>query len=68
MADVIHEHTIEKEGEGSGMGFFLGAVMLVVVLIFLFYFDLPYLSSASSSPQINVPGKIDVNVNQQPKQ
>ncbi len=64
MADVIHEHTTAGSDTGSGMGFLMGAILLVVVLFLLFYYGLPALRSTTQVPQVNVPGKIDVNVNQ----
>jgi hypothetical protein len=63
MADVIHEHQTTTDS-GSGMGFLLGVIMLIVFAFLLFYYGLPALRSASSGPTVNVPGKIDVNVNQ----
>ncbi len=62
MVEVIHEHT--NDSSGSGMGFLLGIIVLVIVLILLFRFGLPILNQSTAAPQINVPGKIDVNVNQ----
>ncbi len=69
MADVIHEHTTAApaaESSDSGMGFLMGVILLVVVLFLLFYYGLPALRSGTSqmtTPQVNVPGKVDVNVN-----
>lgn len=62
MADVIHEHTAERDG--GGMGFFLGVAIFLVALMLLIFIVLPYIRNTTSTPQINVPGKIDVNVNQ----
>ena len=68
MAEVTHrdvevEH-IHDSGGNNGSGFLVGIILLVVVLYLLFYYGLPALrGAASTTPQVNVPGKIDVNVN-----
>lgn len=64
MADVIHEHTTTERG-GNGNGFLIGIILLVVILLLLFYYGLPALRGATSggaAPQVNVPGRVDVNV------
>ncbi len=53
------------ESSDNGMGFFMGIVLLVVVVIFFLFFGLPYLRNTTQAPQINVPGEIDVNVQQE---
>ena len=61
--EVIHEH--DHDGGGNnGMGLILGVILLIVLFFIVFYYGLPYLRSASS-PQINVPSKVDVNVHKQ---
>lgn len=62
MAEVIHEHATENQG--SGIGFFLGMIVLAVLLLLFFYYGLPILRQSTQNPQINVPGQIDVNINQ----
>lgn len=59
--EVIHEG--HRESQNSGMSFIVGILLLIAVLFLFFYYLLPVVRGASS-PQINVPGKIDVNVNQ----
>jgi hypothetical protein len=64
MATVVHhDHT---SSEGSGLGFVLGVVLLLVFALLFFVYGLPYISNSFRGPQINVPGQIDVNV-QNPK-
>ena len=54
--------------EGGGFGL-LGAILLIAFLAFLlFYFGIPAINRARdaaqvTTPQINVPREIDVNVN-----
>ena len=54
----------------SGMGFVLGIILLIAFVFLMMYFGLPMLRNVSNTvpqaPQIQVPDKIDVNV-QTPK-
>ena len=59
MATVIHEHTREN---GNSSGAIIGIILLVVIVLLFIAYGLPMLRSYGT-PQINVPGKIDVNVN-----
>ncbi len=63
--EVIHEHG--ETTTDSGMGLIIGFILVLLLTFLFFYYGLPVLRSTNSSPQINVPDKIDVNVNQ-PKQ
>lgn len=58
---IIHEHY--NTDSASGTGFVVGVIILAIVAFLLFYYGLPILRS-STTPQINVPGQIDVNLNQ----
>ncbi len=54
------------ERTDNGLGTVLGLILLVVLLAALFFYGLPAIGSAfrgASNPTVNVPGKIDVNVN-----
>lgn len=65
MAEVIqHDIYHVHDSTNNGSGFLIGIVLLVVVLFLLFYYGIPALRNIGSSnaPQINVPGKVDVNV------
>ena len=63
---VINNAAPATNGDSSsnGMGFLLGVLLLVVFAFLIFWYGLPALRNAttSSAPQINVPGKVDVNV------
>lgn len=61
MTETVHDHS---HSDGSGMGFMLGIIALALFMYMLFAFGLPALRRGTSSPQINVPEKVDVNVNQ----
>lgn len=60
---VIHETT--RTNTDSGMGFFVGIILLLIFLFIFLYYGLPLLrnTGGSASPQLNVPNKIDINVN-----
>jgi hypothetical protein len=63
---VIHNVTpaTTTEQGSSGMGFLLGVIALLLFFFFLIYYGLPALRNSTSTPQINVPDKVDVNINQ----
>jgi len=65
MSTVINNPPA-SDSNGSGMGFLVGIILIVVVVFLFFYYGLPVLRGAlvGSAPQVNVPDKIDVNVNQ----
>lgn len=49
----------------SGMGMIIGLVVLIVFGFLFFVYGLPALRNMRlGNPQINIPSKIDVNVNQ----
>lgn len=56
--------------EGGGSGFLVGAVLLIGFVLLLLYFGLPMIRNMGPiqvnvpTPQVNVPGKVDVNVTQ----
>ena len=65
MAHTTIEHIHEGSGSSdSGMGFLMGMILLMIFLFLMFYYGLPILrnSMSNTAPQINVPGKVDVNV------
>lgn len=59
MATVVN--TPGNSNSGSGMGFVFGMILILLVAFLFFVYGLPMLRQ-STSPQVNVPGKIDVNV------
>lgn len=63
MATVI---TTPRSDSGNGMGFLLGVILLIVFAIAFLLYGLPYVANSLQGPQINVPSKLDVNI-QNPK-
>lgn len=66
MAEETHIHT-EGSGGQNGYGFLLGVVILILFVVFFLYYLLPMMRQSTSAPQINIPDKIDVNVEQAPQ-
>lgn len=58
---VEHVHTQDSTG---GMGFLLGVIALIVFFFLFIYYGLPLMRNSVTSPTIQVPEKVDVNVNQ----
>ena len=66
MVEVIHEHGTDSGGNSIATVF--GIILAIALIFFLFYyFGRGFLNSGVTQPQINVPDKVDVNV-QQPGQ
>ena len=61
---VVVNNAAPAETGDNGMGFVAGVILLIVFAFLLFYYGLPMLRQSTASPQINVPGKVDVNVHQ----
>lgn len=65
MATIVNT-TPNNTDRGSGMGFLLGVLLLIIFGVLLVYYLAPGLTRGfmgTSTPSIQVPGKIDVNVN-----
>ena len=59
---MIHKLNKKERGD-SGTGMIFGVVLLLVFIFFFFVFGLPMIRQ-SSSPTIQVPEQLDVNVGQ----
>lgn len=63
MATVVNNPAPSSDSSGSGMGFLLGIIILILFVIGLLYLGLPHLRSGfGGGTQINIPDKVDVNV------
>jgi LPXTG-motif cell wall-anchored protein len=47
----------------NGMGVLLGVIVFIIFAILFFIYGLPYLANSFSQPAVQVPDKVDVNVN-----
>ncbi len=61
MATIVNTPAPVDSSGGSGM--IIGFILLLVLLVVFFIYGLPVLRQ-STSPQINVPDRVDVNINQ----
>ena len=51
---------------GSGIGMLVGIILLLAIVFLFFAYGLPMLNRSTTTPQVNIPDQVDVNV-QQPK-
>ena len=50
---------------GGGMGMIVGLIVLAAIVFLFFVYGLPAIRQMQvGTPQINIPSKIDVNINQ----
>ena len=68
MATIINNPTdagrIDRaEREGTGLGLLLGVILAILLGIMLLAYALPNLRNNSENPGINVPDRVDVNIN-----
>lgn len=61
--DVEREHTTVVETGGGGGGGVLAVVILIIVVLVLLYVFRADLGFGSHGTNVNIPNKIDINVN-----
>lgn len=64
MATIVN--TPASTDNNSGTGFLLGVILLIAFFLLFFFYGLPFIGQmiqGFGSPQVNIPGKVDVNVN-----
>jgi hypothetical protein len=72
MATVVNNPGTTTEG-GSGTSFLLGIILLIVFAIVMIFYGIPYIANSigsagvSQAPQVQVPDKVNIDVNQNPK-
>lgn len=62
MTTVVNNPPVNNDS-GDGMGMIIGVIGLVILVYLFVIYGLPAIRQMGS-PQINIPGKIDVNINQ----
>jgi len=65
MTTIVNTPVPATETNG-GMGMIIGLIVLAAVFFIFFVYGLPAIRNIGS-PQINIPSKIDLNINQQSK-
>ena len=63
MTTIVNTPSTPAEKSDGGMGYIVGFIVLAIVLFIFFVYGLPAIRQIGS-PQINIPSKIDVNINQ----
>jgi hypothetical protein len=63
MATIVNNPDTGHTHGDSGNGFLLGVILLIVFAVLFFIYGLPYITNAVSGPTVQVPDKVDVNVN-----
>ena len=66
MATTIINPAPSNNSSNNGVGFLIGAIVLIVFAVLFFVYALPYIRglSANGGVQVNVPKRINVNVQQ----
>ena len=63
MTTIINNPPSNNDNSGGPMGMIIGIIVLIVLVYLGYVYGLPAIRQMRT-PQINVPSKIDVNVNQ----
>ncbi len=64
MATIVN--TPGNTESNSGVGMVMGVLLAIVIIALFFVYALPAMRGANRGTTVNVPDKLDVNVNQQP--
>ncbi|MFS8159707.1 MAG: hypothetical protein ACMG6E_05745 [Candidatus Roizmanbacteria bacterium] len=68
MATIINTPAQGSTDSGNGMGMVIGVILLIGLFFLFFVYGFPMMRNSmgriGTTPQINVPDKIDINVNQ----
>lgn len=63
MAIIVNTPTQTRD-EGSGIGMAVALILFAILVLLLFVYGLPFIRQSIGTPQITIPGKIDINLNQ----
>ncbi len=62
MATIVNT---PQSSDSNGIGMLIALFLVIVVGFLFFYYGLPAIGNMTGGSQINIPSKIDVNINQQ---
>lgn len=60
---IVDHHHVGNEQSNSHIGFVIGAIIFLITIFFFFMYGLPMIQSSMQRQNINVPDKVDVNIN-----
>jgi len=63
MATIVNNPDHGHEDSNTGVGFLIGILVVVLLGILFFAYALPSLRNAGSGTNVNVPDRINVDVN-----
>lgn len=63
MATVVNNPVPVASNSDSGVGFLFGIVLLLVAGVLFFMYVVPLINNSMRGYQVNLPSKVDVNVN-----
>lgn len=65
MTTIINTPPATNNESGGSMGMIIGLVVLLILGYLFFVYGLPAIQNMQvGTPQINIPAKVDVNINQ----
>lgn len=63
MATIVNNPPTDNSS-GNNMGMIIGIIAIIVLVILFVVYVMPMIGQNMGQPQVTVPDKIDVNVNQ----
>jgi hypothetical protein len=63
MATIVNNPPATREDSGSGIGIVVGLLLVLLLAFFFIMYLLPMIRQSMTPAQVNVPSKVDVNVN-----
>lgn len=66
MATIVNNPPAQNSNDsgGNSMSLIVGIIAIIVLVILFVVYVMPMIQQGSATPQVNIPDKVDVNVNQ----